>query len=92
MVNASDNMLSCYQINAEIAANNQDLARQHGWKVAQNVTAGVAGIVIWPLWFDMDWQGAAWIEATRCCKTVNDTSPDSPRRNVARIPSGRVND
>jgi hypothetical protein len=59
-------MLSCYQINAEIAANNQkvqDLARERGWKVAQNVAAGVAGVVIWPLWFGMDFQGAAAKEA-----------------------------
>jgi hypothetical protein len=45
-VNPTDNMLTCYQINAEIAANNEkikDLAREHGWKVAQNVAAGVAG-------------------------------------------------
>jgi hypothetical protein len=48
-VNPSDNMMTCYQIESEIAANNQriqDLAREHGWKVAQNVAAGVAGIVI----------------------------------------------
>ena len=64
-VNPSDSLMTCYQIQSEIAANNlkiQDLAREHGWKVAQNVAAGVAGIVIWPLWFGMDWQGAAGIE------------------------------
>jgi hypothetical protein len=50
-------MMTCYQIEAEISANNQkiqDLASEHGWKVAQNVAAGVAGIVIWSLWFGMD--------------------------------------
>ncbi len=65
-VNPSDSLMSCYQIQSEISANNlkiQDLAREHGWKVAQNVAAGVAGLVIWPLWFGMDWQGAAGIEA-----------------------------
>ena len=64
-VNPSDSLMTCYQIQAEISANNlkiQDLAREHGWKVAQNVAAGVAGLVIWPLWFGMDWQGAAGIE------------------------------
>jgi hypothetical protein len=65
-VNASDSLMTCYQINAEIAANNQkiqDLAREHGWKVAQNVAAGVAGLVVPVLWFGMDWQGSANIEA-----------------------------
>ena len=28
-------------------------------KVAQNVAAGVAGLVVWPLWFAMDFKGAA---------------------------------
>ena len=58
-------MMTCYQIQSEIAANNQriqDLAREHGWKVAQNVAAGVVGIVIWPLWFGMDFQGTAATE------------------------------
>ena len=65
-VNASDNMLTCYQIEAEISANNQkiqDLAREHGWKVAQNVAAGVVGLAIPILWFGMDFQGAANTEA-----------------------------
>jgi hypothetical protein len=65
VVNPSDSMMTCYQIQAEISANNlkiQDLARQHGWKVAQNVAAGVGGLVLWPLWFGMDWQGTAGIE------------------------------
>ena len=65
-VDPSDSLMSCYQIQSEIAANNlkiQDLAREHGWKVAQNVAAGVAGVVIWPLWFGMDWQGSAGVEA-----------------------------
>lgn len=53
---------SCAQIQAEIAANNirvQELADEQGLKVAQNVAAGVAGLVIWPLWFAMDFKGAA---------------------------------
>jgi len=28
----------------------QELADEQGYKVAQNVAAGVTGIVIWPLW------------------------------------------
>ena len=31
--------------------------------MAQNVAAGVAGLFIWPLWFAMDFQGSAGIEA-----------------------------
>jgi hypothetical protein len=54
--------MDCTAITAEVAANNervQQLASEEGVKVAQNVAAGVAGIVIPVLWFGMDWQGAA---------------------------------
>jgi hypothetical protein len=37
----------------------QDLGAEEGAKVAQNVAAGVAGLFVWPLWFAMDFQGAA---------------------------------
>jgi hypothetical protein len=43
-------------------ANNQkiqDLAGDEGSKVAQNVAAGVVGLFVWPVWFAMDFQGAA---------------------------------
>lgn len=36
-----------------------ELGGEEGAKVAQNVAAGVAGLFIWPLWFAMDFQGAA---------------------------------
>jgi hypothetical protein len=52
----------CTMIRAEIQANNtraQDLADEQGGKVAQNVAAGVVGLVIWPVWFGMDFKGAA---------------------------------
>ena len=58
--------MACYQIQSEIAANNQkiqDLAREHRWKIAQNVAAGVVGVVLSPVWFGMDLQGAATTEA-----------------------------
>ena len=48
-------------ISAEIEANNakvKELADEKGIKVAQNVAAGVAGIVVWPIWFAMDFKGA----------------------------------
>ncbi len=55
-------MMDCNAINAEIATNTaqqSELGKEKGAKVVQNVAAGVAGLVIWPLWFAMDFQGAA---------------------------------
>ena len=46
----------CLQLTAEIQANNlrfKELADEQGLKTGQNVAAGVAGLVIWPLWFAM---------------------------------------
>jgi hypothetical protein len=66
VVQQKDRYMDCAAILAEVQANNQrvqELANEQGWKVAQNVAAGVAGLVIWPLWFGMDWQGAATKEA-----------------------------
>src|SRR5215472_5438681 len=53
-------------IRAEIEANNAkvtQLANEQGWKVAQNVGAGVVGLVIWPVWFGMDFKDAAGKDA-----------------------------
>lgn len=53
-------------ITAEIKANNakvQQLAEEHGWKIGQNVAAGVVGLVIWPVWFGMDFKDASGKEA-----------------------------
>ena len=58
--------MDCIAIYAEVAANNREverLAREQGWKVAQNIAAGVAGLVVPVLWFGMDWQGTASKEA-----------------------------
>jgi carbohydrate-selective porin OprB len=66
VVQAQDRYMDCPAILVEVTANNQrlsDLASEQGWKVAQNVGAGVAGLFIWPLWFGMDFQGAAGKEA-----------------------------
>jgi hypothetical protein len=52
-------------IRAEIAANNaqaEQLAEENHAKIAQNVAAGVVGVVIWPVWFAMDAKGAAGTE------------------------------
>ena len=61
-VQPQDQTASCTQLTAEIQANNikvQELADEQGLKVAQNVAAGVVGLVVWPVWFAMDAKGAA---------------------------------
>ncbi|HEY7230588.1 MAG TPA: hypothetical protein VH558_09480 [Pseudolabrys sp.] len=61
-VQPQDAYADCTMIQAEIQANNikvRELADEQGLKVAQNVAAGVAGLVIWPIWFAMDFKGAA---------------------------------
>ena len=66
VVKAEDNQLSCDQIIAEVRTNNErisQLAEEEGWKVAQNVAAGVAGLVVPVLWFGLDFQDAAGKEA-----------------------------
>lgn len=65
-VQAQDQYADCTMIRAEIEANNAkvtQLANEQGWKVAQNVGAGVVGLVIWPVWFGMDFKDAAGKEA-----------------------------
>jgi hypothetical protein len=52
-------------IQAEIQANNvqaEKLADENHAKIAQNVAAGVVGVVIWPVFFAMDAKGAAGTE------------------------------
>jgi hypothetical protein len=61
-VQPQDQTANCNQLTAEIKANDlkfAELANEQGLKVGQNVAAGVAGIVIWPLWFAMDFKGSA---------------------------------
>jgi hypothetical protein len=65
-VQAQDVYSDCTMIRAEIEGNNQkakQLADEAGMKTAQNVAAGVVGVVIWPVWFAMDSKGAAGTEA-----------------------------
>src|SRR6476646_9657424 len=61
-VQPQDQYSDCNVISAEIQANNikvKELADERGLKVAQNVGAGVVvGLVVWPLWFAMDFKGA----------------------------------
>ena len=65
-VQAQDRYGDCDMIRAEIEANNvkvKELADEQGWKVAQNVAAGVGGVVFFPIWFAMDAKGAASTDA-----------------------------
>jgi len=62
VVQAQDRYMDCAAIMIEVQANNakvQQLASDKGLKTAQNVAAGVAGLVIPVLWFGMDFQGTA---------------------------------
>jgi hypothetical protein len=59
---AQDRYMDCAAINAEVQANNKkitELGGEEGKKVAQNVIAGAAGLLIPVLWFAMDFQNAA---------------------------------
>jgi hypothetical protein len=65
-IQPQDAYSDCTMIRAEIDANNAkatQLASEQGGKVAQNVAAGVAGLVIRPIWFGMDFKDAAGKEA-----------------------------
>ena len=64
-VQLKDATMDCTAITAEIGANTaheSELGREKGAKVVQNVAAGVAGLFFAPLWFAMDFQGAAGTE------------------------------
>ena len=65
VVQPQDAQSDCAMIRAEIEANNvqaEKLAAENHAKIAQNVAAGVVGVVIWPVWFAMDAKGAAGTE------------------------------
>lgn len=62
VVQMKDTTMDCAAIQAEIQQNTAqaaELGKEKGSKVAQNVAAGVAGVIIPVLWFAMDFQGAA---------------------------------
>jgi hypothetical protein len=62
VVQPQDRYMDCAAITIEVQNNNtkvQQLASDKGLKVAQNVAAGVAGLVVPVLWFGMDFQGTA---------------------------------
>ena len=62
VVQPQDRYADCAAVTAEIQSNNEkvkELASEQGLKVGQNVAAGVAGLVVWPLLFAMDFQDSA---------------------------------
>jgi hypothetical protein len=66
LVLTSDPQLGCDTIEAETRINNakiSSLATEQGFKLGQNVVAGVAGFFIWPAWLALDFQDAATKEA-----------------------------
>jgi hypothetical protein len=67
VVQPIDSWTDCAAIRAESEANARrisELGSEQGEKVTQNVAAGVVGLFIWPVWFAMDFQGAASTEQT----------------------------
>ena len=98
VVQAQDRYSDCAAVTAEIEANNQkvrELASEQGLKVGQNVAAGVAGLVVWPLLFAMDFQDSAGKEVAalqsrqqylttlaeqRCASPAPAQTPSVPRR------------
>jgi hypothetical protein len=82
-----DAAMSCPQLRSEIAGNNRtisELGSERGGKIAQNIAAGVVGVLVWPMLFAMDFKGSAATEqraleqrnsylgttAERCAQTV----------------------
>jgi hypothetical protein len=62
VVQPQDAQSDCAMLRAEIEVHNveaENLAEENHAKIAQNVAAGVVGVVVWPVWFAMDAKGAA---------------------------------
>lgn len=74
VVQATDNLMTCDAIRAEVNANSRrisELGSEQGAKSAQNIAAGVGAVLfILPI-FLMDFQGSAGIEA-RALQSRND--------------------
>ncbi|TCK37954.1 hypothetical protein B0G84_3252 [Paraburkholderia sp. BL8N3] len=62
VVQQKDTTMDCTAVQAQIqqnTAHSAELGKEKGGKVAQNVAAAAAGVFFPPLWFMMDFQGAA---------------------------------
>ena len=86
VVQPQDAQSNCAMIRAEIEANNvqaEKLAEENHAKIAQNVAAGVVGVVVWPVWFAMDAKGAAGTEmdALKARQQYLSRLPSSDARN-----------
>jgi hypothetical protein len=89
VVQSQDRFADCAAIFAEVQANNQKiqyLAGDEGSKVAQNVAAGVVGLFIWPVWFAMDFQGAAGKEVAALQSRQQYLAVLAEQRNCAASP------
>jgi hypothetical protein len=90
VVQPQDRFSDCTAITAEIEANNQkvsELASEQGLKVGQNVAAGVAGSVVWPLLFAMDFQDSASKEVVALQSRQQYLATSAEQRCVAAAPS-----
>jgi hypothetical protein len=108
-VQVQDTYADCTQIRAEIEANNikmKQLSDEQGGKVAQNVGAGLVGLIIWPVWFGMDFKDAAGKEVAalqarqqylttlateRCAPPPRTASPLPPRHGAPKSASQDCN-
>jgi hypothetical protein len=92
VVQPQDRYADCTAITAEIEANNQkvsELASEQGLKVGQNVAAGVAGLVVWPLLFAMDFQDTASKEVAALQSRQQYLTTLAEQRCVSAVPPPR---
>jgi len=64
--NLGDGRMSCLEIRAEITGNNQrieGLSNNADDVRDKNVMLGMAGVIVWPVWFFMDFKGTDKQEA-----------------------------
>ena len=88
-----DRYADCAAIAVEIEANNQkvtELASEQGLKVGQNIAAGVAGLVVWPLLFAMDFQDSAGKEVAALQSRQQYLTTLAEQRCSAAVPAHAV--
>jgi hypothetical protein len=93
VVQAQDHFMDCTAITAEAQANAkrvQELGSEEGGKVAQNVAAGVIGLFFWPVWFAMDFQGAAGKEISALQSRQQYLGMMAEQKNCAIAPGAPV--
>jgi hypothetical protein len=93
VVQTQDRYADCAAIAAESEANNQkvtELASEQGLKVGQNIAAGVAGLVVWPLLFAMDFQDSAGKEVAALQSRQQYLTTLAEQRCSAAVPAHAV--